>query len=345
MRRENSPISIIGHLTMASIDIITPPGTIHIELLDNSFVKKWTEHFLNMQKAYDMDHRAFAHPVYNSTKTNQEILKDLENLRNAIIKLQDMGTNFPFDPWKVVYEKIFPDHNAGQQILNEIHRYFTTGGRTLNEYENASILYSGHWSDDFDSKFTFDEENEEEFRHTHALVNDYVHELDQSLLTSRKDTDFKNQAVNLQFEFGSQKKDCRFDSGTWVNIIEQDYKYADDKLDIDVWVGNDILGKDYIEAYYDHDDPTQWDVTSINGHSGKFKINVASQWYEKDSTDNTLQQLVKSDNFQYWLKEYNIKYVPEMVGMPLGKITSGKELVTRDIFQQLTVPFEIAVNN
>ena len=329
----------------SSIDIITSPGTIHIELLDNPFVKKWTEHFCNMQKAYDIDYRAFTHPVYNIIKTNQEILKDLENLRNIIIKLRDMDTNFPFDPWKIAYEKIFPDTDVGQHMLNEIHRYFTTAGRTLNEYEDLGILNSGHWSDDFDSKFTFDKENEEEVRHTHALVNDYVHELDQGLLTSRKDTDFKNQAVNLQFEFGSQKKDCRFDSGTWVSIAEEDYKYADDKLDIDVWVGNDILGKDYIEAYYDHDDPTQWDVTPIDGHSGKFKINVASQWYEKDSTDSTLQQLVKSNNFQNWLKEHNVKYTPEMCGIPLGRITDGKELVIRDTFQQPPIHFDIVVNN
>ena len=288
----------------------------------------------------------FAHPVYNSTKTNQEILKDLENLRNTIIKLQDMGQISHLTHGKLYMKRFFPDHNAGQQILNEIHRYFTTGGRTLNEYRKPGQVYdSGHWSDDFDSKFTFDKENEEEFRHTHALVNDYVHELDQGLLTSRKDTDFKNQAVNLQFEFGSQKKDCRFDSGTWVSIAEEDYKYADDKLDIDVWVGNDILGKDYIEAYYDHDDPTQWDVTPIDGHSGKFKINVASQWYEKDSTDSTLQQLVKSNNFQNWLKEHNVKYTPEMCGIPLGRITDGKELVIRDTFQQPPIHFDIVVNN
>ena len=45
------------------------------------------------------------------------------------------------------------------------------------------------------------------------------------------------------------------------------------------------------------------------------------------------------------MKEYNIKYVQEMCGMPLGKITDGKELVTRDTFQQPSAPFEIVVNN
>ena len=323
---------------MASIDIITTVGITHIELLDNPFVKKWTDHFCIMQKAYDMDYHAETQPVYNINSTSQEILKNLENLRNTIIKLNDMGTNFPVNPWKVVYEKIFPNHFEGQKILNEIHRYFTTAGRTINEN-------NGHWSDDFDSKFTFNEENQEEFGRHHALINDWLHELDQSILTPRKDMDIKNQIVNLQFEFGNQKEDCRFDEGSYVSITEDDYLYTSYDESTDVWCGNDILGKDYIEAYYDHDDPTQWDVTPINGHSGKFKINVASQWYEENSTDNTLQQLVKSDNFQSWLENWGVKYVPEMAGMPLGKITSGKELVTRDIFQQPLISFEIVVNN
>ena len=332
---------------MASLDIITPSGTIHIELLDNPFVKKWTTHFSKMRKAYDINYYANTQPVYNIDNTSQEILKNLENLRNIIIKLNDMGTNFPINPWKVVYEKIFPDHDVGQQILNEIHRYFTTAGRSIIDFLHRDDMtyIEGYWSDDFPSNFTINEENFELFLYNHALVNDGVHKLDQSILTSRKDTDYKNQVVNLQFEIESQKKDGRFDLGTWVEIIEEDYLFASDSKEYDVWCGNDILGKDYIEAYYDHDDPTQWDVTPIDGHSGKFKINVASQWYEENSTDNTLQQLVKSDNFQNWLKEYNIKYVPEMCGIPLGKIISGKELVIRDIFQQPSIPFEIRVNN
>jgi hypothetical protein len=319
---------------MASIDIITTVGITHIELLDNPFVKKWTDHFCNMQKVYDIDYHAETQPVYHITREINDIHKDIENLITSIKKVN----NFPFDVEKITYNNLFDNHFEGQKILNEIHRYFTTAGRTINEH-------NGHWSDNFDSKFTFNEENKEEFGHHHALINDWVHELDQSILTPRKEIDFKNQIVNLQFEFGAQKLDCRFDEGTYVNISEEDYMYADDNIDIDVWCGNDILGKDYIEAYYDHDDPTQWDVTPINGHSGKFKINVASQWYEKDSTDNTLQQLVKSNNFQSWLENWGVEYVPEMVGMPLGKITSGKELVTRDIFQQPPIHFNIIVNN
>ena len=51
---------------MTSIDIITPPGTIHIELLDNPFVKKWTEHFSNMLEKFEVNYGAETQPVFHS---------------------------------------------------------------------------------------------------------------------------------------------------------------------------------------------------------------------------------------------------------------------------------------
>ena len=312
---------------MASIDIITPPGTIHIELLDNPFVKKWADHFSNMLETFDVSYGAETQPVFHRNKTTQEILKDLENLRNTIIKLQDMGTKFPFDSSKVVYEKIFMDHDAGQQLLNEIHRYFTTGERTYTGWDRRIEEHSlPHWSDDFESEFTINENNKDEFYKQLLLINDCVHEVDQSLMTTRKSIDYNKQIVNLQF---------KFTEGIFADIREEDYIYASDNEEYDVWVGNDILGKDYIEAFYDHDDPSEWDVAPINGHSGKFYINVKSQWYEPNSTNTTIQQLVKRDDFQNWLKEYNIEYVPQICGIPLGKVTSGKEFLIRKHFKSV----------
>ena len=109
---------------MASIDIIIPQGTIHIELLDNPFVKKWTEHFCNMQKAYDIDYHAETQPVYHTTREINDIHKDIANLITSIKKVN----NFPFDVEKITYNNLFDNHLEGQKMLNEIHRYFTTAG-------------------------------------------------------------------------------------------------------------------------------------------------------------------------------------------------------------------------
>ena len=65
------------------------------------------------------------------------------------------------------------------------------------------------------------------------MINDYVHELDQSLMTTRKLIDRDKQIVNLQF---------KFTGGIFADIREEDYMYASDNEEYDVWVGNDILG-------------------------------------------------------------------------------------------------------
>jgi len=350
---------------MTSFDIETAAGTSHIELLDNPFVKKWTDHFSTMLGKYSVNYDACTIPVFNNTKSTAEILQDIENLKNNIININKLVDIFPFNPERVIYDNIFEDlHDRtsinygssvkyasktsvkGQRILNEIHRYFTTAGRTLAEYEDNGIMYTGHWSDNFVSEFVYKEEDEDEFKHYLALMNDYVHDIDQSIRTPRKHNDLNKQIVNLEFSFTNQPDDCRFEKGAYVYITEEDYLYASDNEEYDVWLNKDILGKHYLEAFYDHDDPSEWDVTSINGHSGKFYINVESQWYEPNSLDNTIQQLIKRNDFQIWLKQYNIEYVPEICGIPLGKVTSGREFLIRKYYKSVHKQnFDIKVNN
>jgi len=343
---------------MASIDIITPPGTIHIELLDNPFVKKWTEHFSDMLGVYKLDYAAQTIPVYNKAgQTPEEYEQHASNLRDAINKVNALGTNFLFDPEKITVSAIRDNHDEGQKILNEVHRYFTTAGRSMqdwvseNEHISQQVRGTGYWSDHFLSNFAINEEDEEYFLHYHAKINDYVHMFDQYSCTSHIKEDIMNQIVCLQFQFDCNAKtaegeNCRFEKGTWQEITEEDWKYANDSDDdIDVWVGKDILGKNYIEAYYDQDDPTEWDVTPINGHGGKFEIAVSSQWYD-ESTDNTLQEFVKSERFRNWLSDWGVEYVSEMAGMPLGKVTSGKEFAIRKYFKSVyKQEFQIKVNN
>ena len=59
-----------------------------------------------------------------------------------------------------------------------------------------------------------------------------------------------------------------------------------------------------------------------------------------------VQKLVKTDDFQNWLKEYNVKYVPQMCGIPLGKVTNGKEFAIRKYFKSVyKQDFQVVVNN
>jgi hypothetical protein len=313
---------------MASIDIITTVGITHIELLDNPFVKKWTDHFCKMLDSYSIKYTVPPTPVYEiDPKSIPDTLQDIQNLKNEIYSINNLitdGAKFPIDPERITINNIRDDHDEGQKILNEVHRYFTTAGRSMNE----STFTRGSWSDNFPSEFTWDVSYESEFFQSHALINDHIHALDRYQATSRKKQAYDKQVVNLNFSFDNKIGDCRFEEGAFHHISSQDYEYADDNEDLDVWVSNAILGKDYIEAWYDQDDPSQWDVTPINGHSGCFKINVYNRWhYHRSEEGRLIQHLVKSNEFQNWLKEHNVEYHPSMCGMPLGKVTRGKSLL------------------
>ena len=226
---------------MATIDIITDSGTTHIELLDNPFVEKWTTHFTIMLEKYPLDYYAINIPVFHGHKSTKEISQDIENLKNSIISINKLTDSiyhdkFPFTPERVTYDNIFKDLHKGQKILNEIHRYFTTAGRTIVEYREKSIFNRGRWSDNFVSEFVYKEEDEDEFKHYLALINDYIHEIDQSIKTPRKNNDLNNRIVNLEFSFSSQPYDCRFEKGAWVEVIEEDYLFASDSEEYDVWL-------------------------------------------------------------------------------------------------------------
>jgi len=350
---------------MASIDIKTTVGITHIELLDNPFVEKWTGIFSDMLVKYDIGYVVPVIPCFDTyPKPISDTLQDIQNLKDAICSINSVltsGAKFPFDPEKITINAIRDDHDEGQKILNEIHRYFTTAGRTINECRIEGSLNCGSWTNDPSSKFTWNVFHESEFFNSHAAINTIVHELDQYQATFRKKQDIYDQMVSLEFSFNNKSEVLLFEKEAFNHILSEDYVYADDNEDLDVWVTNAILGKDYIEAYYDHDDPSQWDVTPINGHSGSFGINVPGNWHHHKSTDdNLVQRLVKSNKFQNWLKEYNVKYHPSMCGMPLGKVTRGKSLlnwlkmppydcplspwVTKNSNQWIHRPFEVILN-
>jgi hypothetical protein len=107
-----------------------------------------------------------------------------------------------------------------------------------------------------------------------------------------------------------------------------------DNDEYDVWMGVDLLGKDYITGYYNHDDPTEWDIKTLNCYTGKMEIILGS---------NTIPKIIKGDKFQNWLKEYGMTYIPAMCGIPLGKVISGKDLLNDKTLQQQMSVFNIKI--
>jgi hypothetical protein len=86
---------------------------------------------------------------------------------------------------------------------------------------------------------------------------------------------------------------------------------------------SEILGKDYKRAYWDYDDPTNQDVSINKLYSGSMLVSNMS-----DSVNPDLES---------WLRSYGIEPGPMTVGMPLGNITQGKDLIARLSNQTITL--------
>jgi hypothetical protein len=79
-----------------------------------------------------------------------------------------------------------------------------------------------------------------------------------------------------------------------------------------VWIKKDLLGKDFITAFADHDDPAQFDIRPPPTISGGIAIDL----------DQGRDNLFDSPLFAAWLGQS-----PNDThgSYPLGKVISGKE--------------------
>ena len=85
---------------------------------------------------------------------------------------------------------------------------------------------------------------------------------------------------------------------------------ADDSNNWNVWLKVDLLGKDYITGFINHDNPTEWDIQYLNNYTGMFVL----------YPNKTPVDFCKNKIFYKWLQQYNLEYDPRMCGIPLGKI-------------------------
>jgi hypothetical protein len=83
----------------------------------------------------------------------------------------------------------------------------------------------------------------------------------------------------------------------------------------DVWLCKDILGRDYLDAWIHHDDPTHPDVCNIcMRHSPNIIMDPA----------NIHNELLTSEPMRQWFDEYGIPFEEKLLAnIPLGNIVNG----------------------
>lgn len=306
---------------MTFLTIDTDLGKVKIKLLENHFTEKYIPFLKVMFDQFEKEFRSGPSLGYIRPLDQKYLTEQARRLVDSVDELNAMGYNFPYTFQLDSFDNC---DLAGQELLNKLHRCFTTGQR--DHYRNPPTFI---WSDRFSSEFSVKPEDLDRMLYLTETINDAVHNLEHYMTTPYKTNDFnqvvqqvevKSLVTNEIAKVHTDKGPYETLSGWFQNYTAEDYELFSDSDEYDVWVGRDILGKDFIHAFYDYDDPTNWDVTGQLGYSGKIAMDVGTV---------TKSNVIKSSNFKEWLDKYNVPYSKKMGGMPLGTVVEGKDLLRK----------------
>ena len=289
---------------MQQVEIITnKDNVIVIQLLDNPFTHDFVK-----QLEYALQHwfaRTFRDKMGDpgaGWSTNNKNTQQAK-IHDAIKRINDMGLNFPIAIEDV--EITFDDY--GRQMLNKLHRHFTTSHRSFSHGEEFCT-----WQDGTDLKFDRPNEPDAFVKAVHD-INDAVHDLEITFPSARTNGWRVREDYHVQMQSWRPLDPNNDPQNYFLKDIKQEhFQYFSDELVYDVWVPlTEIQGKDYLRCYFDYDDPTQWDITTNIQYSGSMHIGDRSA--------------LRDPLLIEWMRSWGIEPGPLHCGMPLGNIISGKE--------------------
>lgn len=277
---------------------------ITFELLDNPFMTEWIEQHRIVNQTFNFNQTSYEIPFVRHEFDEEKVSANVELLKRAITQLNDMELHFPIEPENLVLR----NNKFSRQLLNQLHRFFTTSHRSV-----ASLERNFTWKDKSNYTFNLERKNYRDFAELVHQINTLVHDTENYYTNDRiknfppkkewlvlyNSNDYKTDVINVQY---------------YKNIIPKHYIYFSDDFSHDLWLPlTQIQGKNYVNAYFDEDEPTNWDVSNNIIYSGSFSIGDRS-W--------TREPVIEE-----WLSSYGIKIGPLAVGMPLGKCVEGKEFI------------------
>lgn len=291
-------------------------GAVKIRLLDTPFVDFYLEHFLKMMDRYSLIPMHGFYPY---------ILQDEQQRVPAIIdRLLDcidfMNTASYLKPLPEQFERsTFEKLNIEtQQAMNTLHNYVVVAG----EYKNR-------WLYDGEPIFHIEEGSAEEaeLHHKANLLNQTIHALEEYIHTPHREL-FRNSIETMMFHVdASQYDDCTvYEDDADADIPEAMRAYLDITDEHDVWIKKDILGKDFLTCFYDHDDPTKFEMRDPFMISGGLEI-----YFSKGR-----EKIYASREFQEYLHEP----LTNMHGnYPIGDVIEGKETLHANAADVRSVKF------
>jgi len=282
------------------LNFTTNCGPLVFKLLDTGFANFWVEHFLNIQKNYNLQPYKTQWPyVKERDSSADEIIDTIIRVFNDINQI-DYIVPFPEPINRSTLEKLDLD---AQAFLNRLHRYLVTATERRDR-----------WIDDA-PQFNWIPWEDQEIHHLFNLLNQTIHKLEEYVVTPHR-KQFHYFITSLEVTpVASQYTDCTvYEDGVDKEISDSFMK--DLRLSgHDVWIKKDILGKDFVTAFADHDDPKKSDVRSPPMISGGFLI----------SADDARKKFFETAEFKNWL---GFEPTDAQGSYPIGDIVTKPKNIT-----------------
>ena len=278
-------------------------------LIGNDFTDRFLKKIKWVKELYYFESSNDYYPL-RPHQWNQEKIKNFEiSIKESVQWLNDNGYRFPIPLNEIILE----NNSTSRNLLNRLHRHFTTGHRTVSHAESIKTwLENSAYTFDFDhSKNSY-----QEFSRAVHNINTQVHYAEQYYTTERMKT-FPSVAECTVVYNSTRPIDPANDpqKDYLIEITEKDYQYFSDDTDAyDVWLPlGEMQGKNYYRAYFDEDEPMHWDIFTNHYYSGSFSFADRSA--------------MKHPDMIAYLQSHGVKPSPLTIGIPLGKIIQGKELL------------------
>ena len=286
------------------LDFQLDTGNISIELLDTNIAKFWLDHFLRMSAKYSNSLQGIGWPYYRDPKPGetesrvQKILSIVNQINNA--------TYLSKLPLEIDTSMLNQLDLESQKILNKLHRCAVVGSSIRDRWIN-------------DSSPTFDYipyGTNNDYEYLLNLLNQQIHGFEELVVTPHREQFNKSIRIKeIKFQ-ASQFNDVTIYHDDVAIDIPRGFESELRLTGYDVWIKKDLLGKDFITAFADHDDPHEFDIHPPVLTSGALHIDL----------NQGRDILYSSPEFRNWLgmspTDFHGNY-------PLGNVISGKENISQ----------------
>ena len=279
--------------------VIGDSQKIVIEFIDNDFTAEFIPQLKTIHSAYEFTSRTMYIPGLRWPWDPVKVEQQRQSIIDAVNELNSMGLNFPIQVEDIVFAG---DNTDTRQLLNRLHRCFTTGNFTRNIWE-------------YGTEYTFevDGKSDSRFNTVVHMINDGVHNIEDRTTNDRLRT-FPPYTEYIVDFLSHRPKDPAVQPVFFKGIKEEHFQYFTDQLEYDVWLPlTQIQGKDYWRGYFDYDDPTQWDISTNVVYSGSLALG--------DRTG------AKDPILESWMRSYGLEPGPRQCGMPVGHVIEGREYI------------------